>query len=88
MRIHTRWLGSALRSPGGTQPGSPTYRTSIGRGMTAQNPIRSGYAESRSDIVGTSSGGGTSTGAGAWWSRPPSGRWKDADIRKIGLSCW
>ena len=39
-------------------------------------------------MVGTSSGGGTSSGAGIWWSRPISGRWNDADMKKIGLPCW
>jgi hypothetical protein len=88
MRIQTRWWGSATRSPGAIQPGSVTYRTSIGRGVSDQNAARSGYCLSRSAIVGTSSGPGTSSGAGAWWSSPVSSRWNEADIVKIGLSFW
>ena len=48
----------------------------------------SGSTRSRiSASVGNSSGEGTS-GIFAWWVKPPSSRWNDTDIMKIGWPCW
>jgi hypothetical protein len=38
--------------------------------------------------VGNVSGAGMSGGPAAWCSRPVSARWNEADMKKIGWSCW
>jgi hypothetical protein len=67
--------------------GQSTWRMSMGRGRSCHGVSVTPDRVSRSRMVGSSSGGGTS-GIGKAWSNPSSAAWKLAARLKIALPCW